>query len=494
MRKTRADKYREQQFSGREPETLNMEEFAAKLADAGRHSKKSERLLNPTQRDVIFSQKKVNAYMGAAGAAKTSSILTAGFLRALFQPGSKGAICRYDYNKHAQTTLPAAQAMLNVLPPGTLLGRDKSPPETWTIKPIIEGPPSTIYFMGLKDEVVGFEIDWAAVDEANEVEKRRILELVGRLRNFIPNMPPDADPYTLFLAFNPPDTTHWLYTACTGQDHKGRHVAPPWMDLFTPKFRENAKNLRSGYYEDLEEKYAGADDLKARFIMGQWGTTFPGDPVYRQFSVNQHVKRDLQYDPFATLYRFWDFGYNSPACVFAQLDLSDRLLVLYEIIGSKMEIQDFARHVKAETGRQFPRQKERVIDYGDPAVRQKKDTGSTLAELAKENITMMYKISLIDDGVRLIRQRLGLLIEGEPAIQFDEVGAPILINAMKGGYHLEEALRDNRKDPMPKKDGYYDHVSDAFRYGMVNLFGGSVDRAEVHNLPGNLGYGGEYDS
>lgn len=488
MRKTKEDRYRELQTNGREPESLNMLEFAAKLTDAGRHSKKEERSLNPTQQAVIFSQEKINAYMGAAGAAKTSSIVAAGFLRALFQPGSKGVICRHDYNKLLMTAKVTAEEMLHVLPPGTLLARDKSPPETWTIKPIIEGPPSTIYFMGLKDEVVGFKVDWVAIDEANEVERKRVLELLGRLRNIIPGMPDDVDPTAMFLAFNPPDTTHWLYSACTGLDAKGRHVEKPWMKLFTPAFKENAKNLRRNYYEDMEKAYEGAEDLKDRFVMGQWGTSFPGQPVYRQFSHSVHVRRDIEHDPDAILYRFWDFGYNAPACLFAQLDIQDRLLCLYEVIGSKIEISDFAKLVKAETTRRFPRQHEKIVDFGDPAVRQKKDTGSTLAELVKEGIQMNYKISLIDHGVRLIRQRLGMLIEKEPALQFDELGCPTVINAFKGGYRM------NDQGTEPKKDGYYEHPMDAYRYGCINLLDGGMSVHEIGSLPTNLGYGGEYET
>lgn len=484
MRQSKADKYREIQTSNKEPETLTLEEFAAKLVDGGRKKKKEERSLNPTQKDVIYSNAKINAYMGAAGAAKTSSICAAGWMRALFQPGSKGVVARHDYNKLLMTTKATMENMLHLLPPGTLLGRDKSPPETWIIKPIIDGPPSTIYFMGLKDEVVGFEIDWCAIDEANEVEEKRVLELIGRLRNMIPGMPDDVDPTGMYLAFNPPDSSHWLYTACTGLDAKGRFIKKPWMKLFTPQYKENARNLRKGYYEEMEEKYP--EDLRDRFVRGLWGTTFPGTPVYRQFNHATHVKRDLPHDIHSILYRFWDFGYNAPACIWAQIDLCGRMLVLHELIGSKVEIQDFAKMVKAEQSQKFHGQQERVVDFGDPAVRQKKDTGSTLSELVKVGITINFKISLIDTGVRLIRTQLNQMIEGEPAMQFDELGVPVLINAMKGGYRMNDAGTE------PKKDNFYDHPADAFRYGCINLLGGEEPGFDVGSLPGNVGYDGAY--
>lgn len=486
MRKNKADKYREMQASKREPETLSYEEFILKLVDGGRHKNKEDRAFNPTQRAVIWSNAKINAYMGAAGAAKTSSVCAAGFARALFQPGSKGVIARHDYNKLLMTTKAEMEKMLNLLPPGTLLARDKSPPETWTIKPIVDGPPSTIYFMGLKDEVVGFEIDWVVIDEANEVEEKRILELLGRLRNQLPDVPVDVDPTGMYLAFNPPDTTHYLYTACTGLDAKGRHVKKPYMKLFTPAYKENARNLRKGYYEELEANYP--EDLKDRFVMGRWGTVFPGTPVYRQFSHQVHVKRDLPHDSHSVLYRFWDFGYNAPACLWAQLDLHGRLLVLHELIGSKVEIKDFILMVKAEQAQRFPHQAERTVDFGDPAVRQKKDTGSTLKELNEAGIQMSWQISLIDTGVRLIRTQLNQLIEGEAALQFDELNCPVLINAMRGGYRMNDLGTE------PKKDNFYDHPADAYRYGCINLLGGSgATDFNEDNLPSNLGFEGEYE-
>jgi hypothetical protein len=486
MRKSKADRYREIQQDTSAQEKLSIMELAAKLVDGGRHKKKEDRELNPTQKEVIFSQASYNAYMGAAGAAKSSSICCAGFLRALFQPGSKGLVARHDYNKLLMTTKATMETMLRQLPPGTLMDRDKSPPESWTIRPIVPGPPSTIYFMGLKDEAVGFEIDWAIVDEANEVEMKRIHELKARLRNPLPGFPEGEAPYTLWLAFNPPETTHELYTACTGLDAKGRKIKEPWMKLFTPKYRENAKNLRKNYYEELEEGLP--EDLKMRFAMGQWGTVFPGEPVYRQFAFGTHAKRDLPYNPSATLYRFWDFGYNAPACVFAQKDFAGRLLALREVIGKKIEINPFIQKVRAEQAEMFPGHAADIRDYGDPAAKQHKDTGSTLAELAKAGIILNFQVRKIEYGVRLIRTELERMIEGEPAMQYDMLGVPTLINAMKGGYRMNDSGTE------PKKDGYYEHVADAYRYGCTGVIGSNLSEDSLlGNLPENLGYGGAYE-
>lgn len=487
MRKSKAEQYKESLTAKAEPETLTLREFATKLVDAGKHRTKEGREMNPTQEAVIFSNSFMDAYMGAAGAAKTSTLCAKGWLRSLFQPGSKGAVCRYDYNKLMMTTKERMEQMLAVLPPGTRMDRDKSPPETWVIKPIVAGPPSYIYFFGLKDPLGSIELDWAIVDEADEVEEKRIQELKMRMRNPLPGMEEGYDPYNISLAFNPPDVTHWLYTACLGLNSKGQKVADPWMKLHMPKYMENSRNLPRGYYEEKGKDLP--EDLKMRLVMGQWGTVFPGDPVYRQFKWQAHVRMELlnNYNEYGTLYRLWDFGYNAPACIFVQLDEAGRLLALFEIIKAKVEIQDFAAFVKSETTRQFPHHRGEIRDYGDPAVKQHKDTGSTLAELVKQGIHMNYRTSRIEEGVRLIRTRLGLLLGGEPALQFDQHNCPILINAMKGGYRMNELGTE------PKKDGYYEHPADAYRYGCINLLGGGETSSyAAGNLPTNVGYDGAY--
>lgn len=120
------------------------------------------------------------------------------------------------------------------------------------------------------------------------------------------------------------------------------------------------------------------------------------------------------------------------------------------------------------------------MDYGDPAVTQKKDTGSTLAQLSKEAITMRYRTSGIEEGLRIIRTELERTIEGEPSIMFDRKGCPLLIQAMRGGYHLDD------EGVKAVKDGFYDHLADAFRYGCINIFvsGGSM-------VNGTGGFGGQ---
>lgn len=426
----------------------------------------------PTQRKFIYSPDRNKAYKGPAGCAKTSTGCTAGFLRALLQPGSHGLVARQDYNDLKDTTAQRLQEMVDRMPPGVLVDRDKSAPMKWYIQPAVEGPLSTITFMGLKAGLGSYEFNWALIDEADEVEPRRIHEVSTRLRA------PGGD-YALMLCFNPPEKTHELYTLCTGRDHQERVVGNPMFTLFEPDPKENVANLPEGYYDELAKDLP--EDMRTRLIDGDWGSTFTGTPVYKQFSKRLHVRDDIQYDPSSLLFRFWDFGYNHPVCLWAQLDGFGRLKILREEQGSQIEASAFARRCNSLTALHFPHAP-KVIDYGDPAVRQKKDTGSALADLASEGVLVLWSIVTIDQSLKKVRKLLETMVSGEPQIQIARRECPILIGALSGGYKMD------KHGVAPVKDGFYDHSADAFRYGVWNLFGsgGAQHAAGTYSLPENL--------
>jgi hypothetical protein len=422
-----------------------------------------ERRFNPTQRSFIYDTAPAKAYMGSAGNGKSVTAMAVGMTMALTQPGSSGLVARQDYNDLMDTIVKDYEAALESLPPGVLLERQKAPPMKWIIRPAVEGPPSTITFMGLKDTYKGgYKFDWAHVDEADEATEKAVTGLRARLgRGALGHK-------LLMLTFNPPHKTHWLYTACTGRDATDRVVAEPWLRLFVPEPKENARNLPSNYYEDLSDLPA---DQFMRLVLGQWGAVFDGEPVYPQFKRALHVRPALAFDPYSPLLRFWDFGYRGPACLWAQQDIEGRLLILREECVRNIEIGPFAQRILGITKAEFPGVR-RVVDYGDPAARQKKDTGSTLAVLNEYGITLHFIQSWVDDGLRAVRKLLQQLLGGEAALQIDERRCPTLIDGFLGGYKLDKS------GTAPFKDGWYEHVMDALRYGVVNLYGAITQNME----------------
>lgn len=418
----------------------------------------------PTQYRFICDPDRIRAYKGPAGCAKTSTLAAAGLLRALYMPGSKGFVSRNDYNDLMDTTAQRMEEMIARLPKGTLIERDKSPPMKWWIRPIAgaigvngepDDTPSQITFMGLKDQIVGVEANWWIIDEADEVEEQRIHQVNTRLRH------KGAD-FMIALAFNPPDKNHWLYTACTGKDMRERKVVEPWMKLYEPIPSENNRNLPTNYYETLAKTLT--EDQRQRYVDGEWGATFEGSPVFREFKYATHVKDRLKPDPQRPLLRFWDFGYRRPYCVWAQLSYEGVLQHYWEYLGDSIEAKEFVARCQSITAERFPDCHE-ILDFGDPAAVQKKDTGSTLAVLLSAGIRLRYRVTTIEYGLDLMRRTMNTMINGEPAVQYDRRGCPFLIQALRGGYHMDE------KGVKPEKDGIYDHPVDADRYGFVNVLG-----------------------
>jgi len=432
--------------------------------------------INPTQKAFAYSPERLKAYMGPAGCAKTSTLCASGLMRALLQPGSKGLVARADYNDLMDTTALRLEEMVNRLPRGVLLDRDKSPPMKWWIRPAVEGGDvSQVTFMGLKDMLGSYEFNWAIVDEAAEVEEARIHEINTRLRH-------KGGDYSVGLAFNPPDKHHWLYTACTGRDFQDKVTGDAWLKLFLPSPRENITNLPPDYYENLAKSLP--PDMRQRLIEGVWGSTFEGQPVYREFRSGIHIRDTAKWYVGDTLLRFWDFGYQRPACIWAKVDTFGRLIIFKEHLGESTEATAFAKRCIALTQQSFPGA-EQTIDFGDPAVVQKKDTGQTLAEFYKAGILIRYKKTQIDTGVRRLRQLMEQLVEGEPAFQVS-ASCHVLTSALRGGYHMD---KDGQK---PFKDGYYDHLCDALRYGVDNVYGGMAPQRFDH-LPQNLEYDSSFD-
>lgn len=436
--------------------------------------------MNPTQKAFIYGQEFCRGYKGPAGCAKTSTLAAKAIGKALLVPGSRIYVSRLNYNDILTTTWVTFQKMLDRLPPGVVVERQKAPPMRIVLRPIVrndeeEGDKfSTITFMGLTDALGSIEATEWDIDEADEVPEERAREILTRLR-----AAGDPRDYCACFVFNPPSKTHWLYTACTGRDAQEVDVAKPWMALYEPQARENVNNLPPGYYERMAAHIS--KEQRARLVDGQWGSTFEGQPVYREFKEHLHVKHGLEWNPHRVTYRCWDFGYNRPAVVFKQLDMFGRLLHLREVIGHHEEAVPFAQRVMAVGQEHFPNAD--FMDYGDPAVNQHKDTGKTLWALKQIGITMYYRTSKILEGVELTRLRLEKLIDGEPALQYDARGCPVLIDGFKGGYRLDKT------GEKPFKDGFYEHVMDADRYGNLNILGGGYTTGDFSNMPASLAVG-----
>lgn len=430
---------------------------------------------NPTQIELLMAEDELLAYMGIAGGGKTSALCAVIWMLLLFRGGYKAFIARRDYNDLKDTTMLRMEEMLDRLPPGTRIDRNKEPPEKWWIRSI-GGDISQLTFLGLHDKPKSYEYHGGGVDEADEVDKEVMEEMQLRAR-----LPGHA--CRIILAFNPTDEDHWIYGACTGLNEKGEPILGedgkplgPVYRLIRPQVGENNHNLKPGYYEG--KKRTLSPDVYQRMVEGQWGSSIKGTPVYgRVFKKEFHAKSLLDFNPFAPLVRFHDFGYRHSVCIWGQPTPFGGLDILWELHGENKEIHEWAPQVLAETRTRFPNAS-KVTDWGDPAANQHKDTGSTIGVLNANGITLHFLPGAkIDPGVRTLRHLLSRQSGGVPAMRIDK-RCTITIRMLEKGYRYpDEKERKGRRADEPLKDGYFDHFADALRYGVYGLFGHQIASA-----------------
>lgn len=187
-----------------------------------------------------------------------------------------------------------------------------------------------------------------------------------------------------------------------------------------------------------------------------------GSRVYPGFKTSVHVKKQ-KFDPYLDVWRGWDFGYGHPACVWFQIDREDRVHVLYELLGEEITIKDFGKEVIRLSEKLYPGVT--FKDAGDPAgqARTDKSERTTVEILRAMGIRMRMRGSGVLEGINCIRGMLLKRPDDSTGIEVDPQ-CEIIIDGFTGGYVRKEL------DDEPVKDGFYEHIMDAFRYGIIVNF------------------------
>lgn len=309
------------------------------------------------------------------------------------------------------------------------------------------GNRSRIYFNGLKD-LSGFssqEFGVIAVTEAYEMTEQAYRTLKRRIRQ-------ENVPVMILMEGEAPNEDHWLAKLTDPNDKSYDKDIEQWK----VSTYENWDNLPDAYKDSLESM---PESWKKKYLLGEYGFIPDGDPFYQGFKELLH-KREITTIVGKDLLLGWDYGFRHPACVITQLDSKGRWLVLRELIGTNITIDQFADAVKQYLNVEFNNCSFR--SYGDPAGEQVNDKSEKTSEqiIHSKGFPVTSCASTYRDRKEIIEGKLSTLIDGVPALTIN-TPCKTIIDGFLGGYHypmIKQGMQFTAvKTEQPYKDGYYEH-------------------------------------
>lgn len=323
-----------------------------------------------------------------------------------------------------------------------------------------------------QSKLKGLNLGGFYVDEMNEITGDEFRLMQGRLRLQVPvNLAGETFKHFGIGTTNPTNEQHWIFEMFAGPQADKKNYR-----LVQASSRENP-HLPPDYIPNLERSYPAS--WVSMFIDGKFGQMIRGKPFYEGFRMEFHAKHRVLVQPSITVHRYWDFGWHRPAVVWAQVNGEGRWRLIRELMGYNQHIQSFVPKVLEISNTHFGGYQ--FQDYGDPAGNQQNDKSqrSTIKILSEDfGINVISRGSQIKEGGDIIQKKLITVIDGEPALIVDPEHCPTLVAGFVGGY-----ARDEFGEVI--KDGYYEHLHDALRYGAINVFGAAQDKARNFDFPVN---------
>jgi hypothetical protein len=288
-----------------------------------------------------------------------------------------------------------------------------------------------------------------------------------------------------------PKTVFWDEMAFTPNDDEIWAAVKPAVDsggsllgVSTPNgpsgvFARLVQGVEEGFaverfhYTDHPDRGTDAWQKKARAGLSEarWRReqelSFEGGEgaVYDQFEETVHLYHDthaLSGDRTGSLLlRGLDFGYRTPAVVWAELRADSTIRVFDALVGSKWPVHQLITEIRAVDARHGLTEDDFAWTAVDPAGAAKHDEGiSSVERLHEAGIKAIYRTSSIEAGVEAVR-----------ALLRDAAGT-VRLRVHDSCTSLVQAFHGYTWDAsgeLPLKDGVHDHLMDALRYLVVNL-------------------------
>lgn len=453
-----------------------------------------------------------NNYVTADGAihhnsGKTTAALMDMLMTGTFQPKDKdglrhyrGVVIRNTYGELETTTIKSFHMWI---PPdyGSFL---KTAPIQHNF--ILNDVAYEFLFLALDrpehvKKLLSLEVTQGYINEAREVPKAirdALTARVGRYPNMM--MGNDVEGYGsrrsgVIMDTNSPDSDHWWAKEADYQDEEGQaQIAALEKELFEAGLipagqrlveyfnqpsaetadgkinpeAENIENLPPGYYAKI--KLGKSQDWIKIYVRNEYGFVMDGKPVYPEYRESLHVVPAV-YNPNYELHIGMDFGLT-PAAVIAQRRPNGSVIVLSEVVATRMGAKAFAQELKAHIAERYGQSPRIGSITGDPAGNMAAQTDETTVfqMLASEGI-VAKPASTNDFSIR--REAVGMgfstIIDGHPMLGIGE-GCKSLRKACAGGYHFNriKISSDERYADKPNKN-MHSHIAEALQYLMLGV-------------------------
>lgn len=459
----------------------------------------------------------VRGLMGPVGSGKSTACCFEILSRALEQKPSpdgirrsRWAICRNTYPELKSTTIKTWMDWYQDL---AVMKWDTPITSNINISDIGDGTglELEVIFMALdRPDDVGklrsLELTGGWMNEASEMEKAVLDMLTQRVGRF-PSKRNGGPSWTgVIMDTNPPDDDSWWYKLAEEERPEiFRFFKQPGgliqdMDPKSPTYQqyipnplaENIQNHSLGYQYYLNQLYGKTEDWIRVFLLGQYGTTMDGKPVYPEWNEKVHYS-EMALTPVQgmPILLSFDFGLT-PACAFLQMNSRGQLLVLKELVSEDMGIRQFYSEVVRPVIR-GEYSKHRVEAVGDPAgnMRSQTDEKTCMQELMELGILCepapTNEFVARRESVAYFLQRMS---GGEPGFVLDP-SCKMLRKGFNGGYRYERLRVSGsaRFRDRPVKDKF-SHIHDALQYGCLQMRSemNPIRSKTVHNHPVAAGW------
>jgi len=435
----------------------------------------------------------VKGLMGCVGSGKSSACCVEILNLALQQPPSpdgvrktRALVIRNTYPELKSTTIKTWEQWFpyNVAP----IKWDTPITSVMNIDDIGDGTGLhlEVWFMALDrvqdtGRLRSVETSIAWINECSEVPKEIFDMVTQRVGRFPRKMDGGFHFPCVLLDTNPPDDDSWYFKIAEEETPEGwkffRQAGGLYKeeDEYKPNpDAENIDNLPNGYNYYLNMLGAKDESWVNVFVLGNYGTTSDGKPVYPEFKDKIHVAEE-EIEPIRGLPIIlgWDFGLT-PSCVILQQTARGSIIVLEEIISEDMGIRQFAsdivKPVLTNKYSGFMR-----VSTADPAGNQRSQTDERTCIQELFEIGIPTEIANTNDWLprrEAVAFFLTRMNDGKPSFLINK-SCRVLRKGFNGKYQYQRLKVSGtaRYRDRPLKDDM-SHIQDALQYACLRVRSG----------------------